>query len=219
MQNITSEAMGLASMNPVVGTNSNAGSFLVNVTNHDKDLEDDSLSSPIDGNGIGLVTKLDMDNNLYGIDSNGKFYAKHKFDIMKRKDITEIYKIEDDDAISYLAEQFEEEANMPYEDRPIHGLSYIYEVVTGKRLLTEDQLDYDPMLTKVDISESEPIEEEMEEIPKFSLGLQGQIADNETEEDNHMKQRGIGYIPDVDYPNNGRARLFENYDRFSLSDY
>ena len=53
------EAMGLAGMNPMPGmAGPHCGSFIVNVTNHDKDLNDD-------GRVMTTVSKsLDMDDNL-----------------------------------------------------------------------------------------------------------------------------------------------------------
>ena len=127
---ITKEAMGLAGMNPVMGISSNAGSFIVNVTNHDKDLDDDNNWK----DGIGLTKSLDMDDNLYGIDKNGKFFAKHKFDVMKRKDIVEAYECVDD--MSDIFYMINEELNMPYEDRPSHPRNFIYTLATRHEMLT-----------------------------------------------------------------------------------
>lgn len=141
---ITKEAMGLAGMNPVMGISSKAGSFIVNVTNHDKDLDDDTDWK----DGIGLTKSLDMDDNLYGIDKNGKFFAKHKFDVMKRKDIVEAYECADDmDDVFYM---IQEELNMPYEERPSHPRNFIYTLATGHEMITEDQMKFDNKLKPLD---------------------------------------------------------------------
>ena len=141
---ITKEAMGLAGMNPVMGISSNVGSFIINVTNHDKDLDDDNNWK----DGIGLTKSLDMDDNLYGIDKNGKFFAKHKFDVMKRKDIVEAYECVDD--MSDIFYMINEELNMPYEDRPSHPRNFIYTLATGHEMLTEDQMKFDDKLKPLD---------------------------------------------------------------------
>lgn len=145
-------AMPLAAMNPVMGISSKAGSYLVNVTNHDKDLTSDFT---------GVASSLDMDDNLYGLDNMGRFYSKHKYDIMKKDDIVEAWEIKTDN-VQALMEQVIKEASLPEERRPVHKES-IYEFFTGKRLLDESQYDMDPLLEKV-------------ELKKMSAALNGNLS-------------------------------------------
>lgn len=176
------EAMALAGMNPVVGmAGPHHGSFIVNVTNHDKDLGDDGKLM------TGLSKSLDMDDNLYGIDDNGKFFAKKKYTVMERKDIVEAYGITKncDDIYKLI----EEELRIPYENRPVHGQNYIYELVTGHDLLTEDQMQYDTLLEKIDLE-------------KMSNALGG-VTQGNLEGAPGLKSKGnkqAGYIPDTDWP-------------------
>ena len=145
-------ATPLAAMNPVMGISSRAGSYIVNVTSHDKDLTSDFT---------GVANSLDMDDNLYGKDEMGRFYAKHKYDIMKKDDIVEAWEIKTDNA-TVLMEQIIKEAHMKEELRPVHKES-IYEFFTGKRLLDESQYDMDPLLEKV-------------ELKKMSAALNGNLT-------------------------------------------
>lgn len=176
------EAMALAGMNPVVGmAGPHHGSFIVNVTNHDKDLGDDGKLM------TGLSKSLDMDDNLYGIDDNGKFFAKKKYTVMERKDIVEAYGITKncDDIYKLI----EEELRIPYENRPVHGQNYVYELVTGHDLLTEDQMQYDTLLEKIDLE-------------KMSNALGG-VTQGNLEGAPGLKSKGnkqAGYIPDTDWP-------------------
>ena len=139
----TKEAMGLASMNPVMGV-AGQGCMLVNVMNHDKDLE-------LGWKDYKAVCRsMDPNDDLYGIDQNGRILEKHKHDVMDSPDIvTECYIIKTAN-VDKVMNSIEEEASLPYEERPVHQYDYIYESFTGKKLLSESQLDLAPLHEKVE---------------------------------------------------------------------
>lgn len=176
----TKEAMGLASMNPVMGV-SGQGCMLVNVMNHDKDLE-------LGWKDYKAVCRsMDPNDDLYGIDQNGRILAKHKHDVMDAPDIvTECYIIKTPD-VDKVMSSIEEEASLPYEDRPVHQYDYIYESFTGKKLLSESQLDLDPLLEKVELDKMSGV---MSGESSNTDKLSGPAANN--------KPEGTDYIPDVD---------------------
>lgn len=176
----TKEAMGLASMNPVMGV-AGQGCMLVNVMNHDKDLE-------LGWKDYKAVCRsMDPNDDLYGIDQNGRILAKHKHDVMDAPDIvTECYIIKTPD-VDKVMSSIEEEASLPYEDRPVHQYDYIYESFTGKKLLSESQLDLDPLLEKVELDKMSGV---MSGESSNTDKLSGPAANN--------KPEGTDYIPDVD---------------------
>lgn len=176
----TREAMGLASMNPVMGV-AGQGCMLVNVMNHDKDLE-------LGWKDYKAVCRsMDPNDDLYGIDQNGRILAKHKHDVMDSPDIvTECYIIKTAN-VDKVMSSIEEEASLPYEDRPVHQYDYIYESFTGKKLLSESQLDLDPLLEKVELDKMSGV---MSGESSNTDKLSGPAANN--------KPEGTDYIPDVD---------------------
>ena len=176
----TREAMGLASMNPVMGV-AGQGCMLVNVMNHDKDLE-------LGWKDYKAVCRsMDPNDDLYGIDQNGRILAKHKYDVMDAPDIvTECYIIKTADADEVM-NKIEEEASLPYNQRPVHQYDYIYESFTGKKLLSESQLDLDPLLEKVELDKMSGV---MSGESSNTDKLSGPAANN--------KPEGTDYIPDVD---------------------
>lgn len=176
----TREAMGLASMNPVMGV-AGQGCMLVNVMNHDKDLE-------LGWKDYKAVCRsMDPNDDLYGIDQNGRILAKHKHDVMDAPDIvTECYIIKTPD-VDKVMSSIEEEASLPYEERPVHQYDYIYESFTGKKLLSESQLDLDPLLEKVELDKMSGV---MSGESSNTDKLSGPAANN--------KPEGTDYIPDVD---------------------
>ena len=189
------ESMGLASMNPMVGTNSNSGSYIVNVMNHDKDLGDAK-------NYTGLAKSLDVDSNLYGIDQNGKVQAKKRYDVMNQEDIVEVFKITSSDA-EVIAESIIREAILPYDQRPIHGQNYIYEVFTKKPFMMHEQFYFEPILEKG-------------ELEKMSAGLAGVVTGNDrTMNMQHKGKKQSNYIPDNDYPS-GTENLHYSQESFSV---
>ena len=177
------EAMALAAMTPVVGMNGpHNGGYIMNVTSYDKDLKDTNTFS-------GLTTTLDIDDDIYGLDQNGKVYSARKTDLLKAKDIVvEVYGIHKND-VSKSVSKLLYESMMNYNKRPIHKKHYIYEMVSGKKCYTDDQIEYDPMFEAIDLE-------------KMSNGIQA-VADS------HMKKaynlakqgsKGSNYIPDNDFP-------------------
>ena len=174
------ESMGLASMNPMVGMQGpHQGSFIVNVTNFDKDLGDNPKRF------TAVARSLDMDDNLYGLDRTGRFYAARKYDVMERQDVVEAYEILTPNADS-ITSKIIREADLPYEQRPQH--KNIYELYTGKELFCEDQIQYDPLFEKV-------------ELEKMSAGLQA-VSDSFMNKTKKMYSKGnkdTNYIPDSDY--------------------
>ena len=176
----TREAMGLASMNPVMGV-AGQGCMLVNVMNRDKDLE-------LGWKDYKAVCRsMDPNDDLYGIDQNGRILAKHKHDVMDSPDIvTECYIIKTAN-VDKVMSGIEEEASLPYEERPVHQYDYIYESFTGKKLLSESQLDLDPLLEKVELDKMSGV---MSGESSNTDKLSGPAANN--------KPEGTDYIPDVD---------------------
>jgi hypothetical protein len=167
-------------MNPVMGV-AGQGCMLVNVMNHDKDLE-------LGWKDYKAVCRsMDPNDDLYGIDQNGRILAKHKHDVMDAPDIvTECYIIKTPD-VDKVMSSIEEEASLPYEDRPVHQYDYIYESFTGKKLLSESQLDLDPLLEKVELDKMSGV---MSGESSNTDKLSGPAANN--------KPEGTDYIPDVD---------------------
>lgn len=174
------EAMGLATMNPMVGMQGpHQGSFIVNVTNFDKDLGDNPKRF------TAVARSLDMDDNLYGLDRTGRFYAARKYDVMERQDVVEAYEVLSPNADKITA-RIIREADLPYEQRPKH--KNIYELYTGKEMFCEDQIQYDPLFEKV-------------ELEKMSAGLQA-VSDSFMNKTKKMYSKGnkeSNYIPDSDY--------------------
>lgn len=135
---ITKEAMGLASMNPMVGPNNNSGSYLVNTMSKDKDLND--------GWSPYYITKT-MDKFI-GVDKNKKLNVRNKNELMNT--VVEIYKIttdDNDDKYMKLIEELEKPYNRRYDLKE----DFLYEFYTDNELITPDQLRYDPLLEKVEL--------------------------------------------------------------------
>lgn len=135
---ITKEAMGLASMNPMVGPNNNSGSYLVNTMSKDKDLSD--------GWSPYYITKT-MDKFI-GVDKNKKLNVRNKNELMNT--VVEIYKIttdDNDDKYMKLIEELEKPYNRRYDLKE----DFLYEFYTDNELITPDQLRYDPLLEKVEL--------------------------------------------------------------------
>lgn len=191
------ESMGLAAMNPMVGmAGPHTGSFIVNVMNHDKDL------GPNPRTYTGLARSLNTDDNLYGIDPMGRVCAKKKYEVMEQPDIisdsVEIYKIHSPKA-EKITQGIIREAMMPYDQRPVHSKSYLYEAFTGKRCLVENQFALDPIFEKV-------------ELEKMSAGLNGVVAGNDRMMNmQHKGNKKSDYIPDNDYPSGTEHLRDEGY--------
>lgn len=126
------EAMGLASMNPMVGMNNQRAMISNNIK--DKDLTDGWGS-------YGLITDINSKEKLT-LNGDGKL-IKSKFESINE----DLYylNIDIDDKYQKLLE----ELNLPIEERPVHDKTFLYEFLTEHKLYTQDQLEYDNLLEKV----------------------------------------------------------------------
>lgn len=125
-------AMGLASMNPVVGAST--GAIMIK-QKPDKDLETDPWSNY-------YVTRGFDNNSMIGI-KNGKLKFRDTSDLRECM-IYEIKAPNTDKIFDKLLKDALTEQKALVEDD-----GYIYSCFTGHFLLTEDQLDYDPLLERV----------------------------------------------------------------------
>ena len=137
------EAMALAAMNPMVGAAK--GDAIIMNTSPDKDLSG--------GWGSYVATRSIDNNSILGIDARGKICAKRKDDeYFGGKTFfdcsSNIYLVRSG-PINEVWDKLIQEVSLPYEERPIHKPSYLYEVFTGHELLSPDQADYDPLLERV----------------------------------------------------------------------
>lgn len=171
-------AMALASMNPMVGTSSNNGSYFINVLNHDKDLSDDKGSL---WNGKSYVSNtLDTDDNMIGLDKNKKLTVYKKKDVIDENSELLIYTIKGENVFDLL----KEEVTKPYEDRETLYDSFLEEYVLGHELISLRQLEFEPLLEKV-------------ELDKFSAVISGEV-DNMKAQFTGLKQtkKKSEYTPD-----------------------
>lgn len=132
------EAMGLASMNPMVGTTPNNSVMLLHNID-DKDLFDGWDS-------YGLATTLDKDDAHITKDKNGKLVARPNRDLEGK--LVEVYICKYDK----VQENFDTLYNIldtPYESRELK--QSIYEMATGHISLTENFAKIDHLLEKVEL--------------------------------------------------------------------
>ena len=132
------EAMGLASMNPMVGTTPNNSVMLLHNID-DKDLFDGWDS-------YGLATTLDRDDAHITKDKNGKLVARPNRDLEGK--LVEVYICKYDK----VQENFDTLYNIldtPYESRELK--QSIYEMATGHISLTENFAKIDHLLEKVEL--------------------------------------------------------------------
>lgn len=173
-----SESMGLAGINPIVGTNN--GVFIANrlssTTFADPDLKDFDISR------ICITRTIDKDDRLIKLDKNGKLVTENQWKELGNSKI-ELYKICTEDCEEVMNNLLEE-LKLPYEQRPVHNLSFLYEVFTGNILYSNDQLDIEPLLEKI----------ELEKISKIISG------DAINMENQYLKMKGqkkeSNYVPD-----------------------
>ena len=173
-----SEAMALASMNPVVGVTP-TNSYMIKTDMIDKDLDGTRTRR-----FTGVTQTLDTDDDMYSLDREGKTYSLPKSCLIGKN--LEIYRV-----ISPGADQVTEalirEAHLPYEKRPKHSCT-LYEMYTNKELLTEDQIQFDPIFEKV-------------ELEKMSNALNGVTVNQKTFRglayDSPTKPK---YVPDTGFP-------------------
>lgn len=125
-------AMGLASMNPVVG---GATGALMIKQKPDKDLENDPW-------GNYTVTRGFDNHSMIGMD-NGRLVIKKINDLQECK--VYIIKHPDTDKIFDVLLQEALSENKPIRSDP----GFLYSAFTGHYLLTDDQFEYDPLLERV----------------------------------------------------------------------
>lgn len=132
------EAMGLASMNPMVGTTPNNSVMLLH------NIDDKDLSDGWDS--YGLATTLDKDDAHITKDKNGKLVARPNRDLEGK--LVEVYICKYDK----VQENFDTLYNIldtPYESRELK--QSIYEMATGHISLTENFAKIDHLLEKVEL--------------------------------------------------------------------
>jgi hypothetical protein len=132
------EAMGLASMNPMVGTTPNNSVMLLH------NIDDKDLSDGWDS--YGLATTLDRDDAHITKDKNGKLIARPNKDLDGK--LVEVYICK----YEKVQENFDKLYNLldtPYNDRILK--ESIYEMATGHIALTENFAKIDHLLEKVEL--------------------------------------------------------------------
>ena len=132
------EAMGLASMNPMVGTTPNNSVMLLH------NIDDKDLSDGWDS--YGLATTLDRDDAHITKDKNGKLVARPNKELEGK--LVEVYICK----YEKVQENFDALYNLldtPYSDRVLK--ESIYEMATGHVSLTEDFVKIDHLLEKVEL--------------------------------------------------------------------
>lgn len=132
------EAMGLASMNPMVGTTPNNSVMLLH------NIDDKDLSDGWDS--YGLATTLDRDDAHITKDKNGKLVARPNKELEGK--LVEVYICK----YEKVQENFDTLYNLldtPYSDRVLK--ESIYEMATGHVSLTENFAKIDHLLEKVEL--------------------------------------------------------------------
>ena len=132
------EAMGLASMNPMVGTTPNNSVMLLH------NIDDKDLSDGWDS--YGLATTLDRDDAHITKDKNGKLVARPNIDLEGK--LVEVYICK----YEKVQENFDtlyDILDTPYESRELK--QSIYEMATGHISLTENFAKIDHLLEKVEL--------------------------------------------------------------------
>lgn len=132
------EAMGLASMNPMVGTTPNNSVMLLH------NIDDKDLSDGWDS--YGLATTLDRDDAHITKDKNGKLVARPNRDLEGK--LVEVYICK----YEKVQENFDtlyDILDTPYESRELK--QSIYEMATGHISLTENFAKIDHLLEKVEL--------------------------------------------------------------------
>lgn len=132
------EAMGLASMNPMVGTTPNNSVMLLH------NIDDKDLSDGWDS--YGLATTLDRDDAHITKDKNGKLVARPNKDLDGK--LVEVY-ICNYEKVQENFNTLYDLLDTPYNDRVLK--ESIYEMATGHMALTENFAKIDHLLEKVEL--------------------------------------------------------------------
>lgn len=132
------EAMGLASMNPMVGTTPNNSVMLLH------NIDDKDLSDGWDS--YGLATTLDRGDAHITKDKNGKLIARPNKDLDGK--LVEVY-ICKYEKVQENFDKLYDLLDAPYNDRILK--ESIYEMATGHMALTENFAKIDHLLEKVEL--------------------------------------------------------------------
>ena len=132
------EAMGLASMNPMVGTTPNNSVMLLH------NIDDKDLSDGWDS--YGLATTLDRDDAHITKDKNGKLIVRPNKDLDDK--LVEVY-ICKYEKVQENFDKLYDLLDTPYNDRILK--ESIYEMATGHMALTENFAKIDHLLEKVEL--------------------------------------------------------------------
>lgn len=132
------EAMGLASMNPMVGTTPNNSVMLLH------NIDDKDLSDGWDS--YGLATTLDRDDAHITKDKNDKLIARPNKDLDGK--LVEVY-ICKYEKVQENFDKLYDLLDIPYNDRVL--TESIYEMATGHMALTENFAKIDYLLEKVEL--------------------------------------------------------------------
>ena len=132
------EAMGLASMNPMVGTTPNNSVMLLH------NIDDKDLSDGWDS--YGLATTLDRDDAHITKDKNGKLVARPNKELEGK--LVEVY-ICKYEKVQENFDSLYDLLDTPYSDRVLK--ESIYEMATGHVSLTENFVKIDHLLEKVEL--------------------------------------------------------------------
>lgn len=132
------EAMGLASMNPMVGTTPNNSVMLLH------NIDDKDLSDGWDS--YGLATTLDRDDAHITKDKNGKLISRPNKDLDGK--LVEVY-ICKYEKVQENFDKLYDLLDTPYNDRVLK--ESIYEMATGHMALTENFAKIDHLLEKVEL--------------------------------------------------------------------
>lgn len=132
------EAMGLASMNPMVGTTPNNSVMLLH------NIDDKDLSDGWDS--YGLATTLDRDDAHITKDKNGKLVARPNKDLDGK--LVEVYICKYENVQENFNTLYDI-LDTPYESRELK--QSIYEMATGHISLTENFAKIDHLLEKVEL--------------------------------------------------------------------
>lgn len=132
------EAMGLASMNPMVGTTPNNSVMLLH------NIDDKDLSDGWDS--YGLATTLDRDDAHITKDKNGRLIARPNKDLDDK--LVEVY-ICKYEKVQENFDKLYDLLDTPYNDRVLK--ESIYEMATGHLALTENFAKIDHLLEKVEL--------------------------------------------------------------------
>ena len=151
------EAMGLASMNPMVGTTPNNSVMLLH------NIDDKDLSDGWDS--YGLATTLDRDDAHITKDKNGKLIARPNKDLDGK--LVEVY-ICKYEKVQENFDKLYDLLDTPYNDRVLK--ESIYEMATGHMALTENFVKIDHLLEKVELKKLSKIISSDEDNMERELG-------------------------------------------------